>query len=70
MEFTFKCIKGYNTTEFKDLFVQRYSSRESRRNGEIVLQDPETNFMRNTPSNIEEQQLGTAYPAKNQRQVT
>ena len=32
----------------KDLFVQRNSSRESRRNGDIVLSSPETNFMRNS----------------------
>ena len=44
-QFTFTCIKGYNATEVKDLFVQRNSWRESRRNGEIVP-SPETNFMR------------------------
>lgn len=48
VQFTFKCIKGCYATEFKDLFVQRNSSRDSRRNGEIVLPSPETNFMRNS----------------------
>lgn len=47
-EFTFKCIKGYNATKLKDLFVQRNSRRESRRNGETVLPSSETNFMRNS----------------------
>lgn len=47
-EFAYKCMKGYNATEFKDLFVQRNSNRESRRNGEIVLPRPETNFIRNS----------------------
>ena len=47
-EFPFKCIKEYNATEFKDLFVQKNSSRETRKDGEIVLPSPETNFMRNS----------------------
>ena len=47
-EFTFKCIKGYNASDIKDLFVQGNSSRESRRNRELVLPSPETNFMRNS----------------------
>ena len=55
-EFTFKCIKGYNATEIKDLFVQGNSSRESRRNREIVLPSPETNFMRNSIKYSIEQQ--------------
>ena len=47
-EFTFKCTKGYNVTELKDLFVQRNSNCESRRNREIVLPSPEANFLRNS----------------------
>ena len=66
---TFKCIKGYNATELKHLFVQRNSSRESRRNGEIVLPSPDTNFMRNSIKYRGVEKLGTAYPAKTQRQI-
>ena len=36
-EFTFKCIKGYNATDLKDLFVQWNSSRENRRIGDIMF---------------------------------
>ena len=45
-EFVFKCIKGFTVTEFKDLFVQRNSGR--RRNEDIILSRPETNFIRNS----------------------
>ena len=45
-EFVFKCLKGYNVTEFKDLFLQRNSGR--RRNENIILPRPETNFIRNS----------------------
>ena len=48
MEFVFKCNKGFNFSEFKDIFVQRNSSRESRRNGNIILPRLETNFTRNS----------------------
>ena len=45
-EFVFKCIKGYTVTEFKDLFLQRNSG--PRRNENIILPRPETNFIRNS----------------------
>ena len=45
-EFVFKCMKGFTVTEFKDLFVQRNSGR--RRNEDIILPRPETNFIRNS----------------------
>ena len=46
-EFVFvKCSKGYTVTEFKDLFLQRNSGR--RRNENIILPRPETNFIRNS----------------------
>ena len=46
-EFVFvKCLKGYTVTEFKDLFLQRNSGR--RRNENIILLRPETNFIRNS----------------------
>ena len=45
-EFVFKCLKGYNVTEFKDLFLQRNSGL--RRNENIILPRPETNFIRNS----------------------
>ena len=45
-EFVFKCLKGYNVTEFKDLFLQRNS--DLRRNENIILPRPETNFIRNS----------------------
>ena len=45
-EFVFKCLKGYTVTEFKDLFLQRNSGR--RRNENIILPRPETNFIRNS----------------------
>ena len=46
-EFVFvKCLKGYTITEFKDLFLQRNSGR--RRNENIILPRPETNFIRNS----------------------
>ena len=41
-----KCLKGYTVTEFKDLFLQRNSGR--RRNENIILPRPETNFIRNS----------------------
>ncbi|KAL9983136.1 hypothetical protein ACROYT_G005268 [Oculina patagonica] len=47
-EFVFKCIKGHIATEFTDLFVQKNSSRESRRNGDIILPRAETNMTRNS----------------------
>ena len=46
MEFVFNCLKGYTVTEFKDLFLQRNSGR--RRNENIILLRPETNFTRNS----------------------
>ena len=46
MEFVFNCLKGYTVTEFKDLFLQRNSGR--RRNENIVLLRPETNFIKNS----------------------
>ena len=45
-EFVFKCLKGYNVTEFKDLFLQRNSGL--KRNENIILPRPETNFIRNS----------------------
>ena len=45
-EFVFKCLKGYHVTEFKDLFLQRNSGL--RRNENIILPRPETNFIRNS----------------------
>ena len=39
-------MKGFTVTEFKDLFVQRNSGR--RRNEDIILPRPETNFIRNS----------------------
>ena len=45
-EFVSKCLKGYTVTEFKDLFLQRNSGR--RRNENIILPRPETNFIRNS----------------------
>ena len=45
-EFVSKCLKGYTITEFKDLFLQRNSGR--RRNENIILPRPETNFIRNS----------------------
>ena len=45
-EFVFKCLKGYTVTEFKDLFLQRNSGH--RRNENIVLLRPETNFIKNS----------------------
>ena len=47
-EFVFKCLKGYTVTEFKGLFLQRNSGR--RRNENIILPRPETNFIRNSIS--------------------
>ena len=46
MEFVFNCLKGYTVTEFKNLFLQRNSGR--RRNENIVLLRPETNFIKNS----------------------
>ena len=45
-EFVFKSIKGYTITEFKDLLLQRNSDR--KRNENIILPRPETNFIRNS----------------------
>ena len=45
-EFVFKCMRGFTVTKFKDLFVQRNSGR--RRNEDIILPRPETNFIRNS----------------------
>ena len=45
-EFVFKCLKGYTVTEFEDLFLQRNSG--CRRNENIILPRPETNFIRNS----------------------
>ena len=45
-EFVSKCLKGYTVTEFKDLFLQRNSG--CRRNENIILPRPETNFIRNS----------------------
>ena len=45
-EFVFKCLKGYTVTEFKNLFLQRNSG--CRRNENIILPRPETNFIRNS----------------------
>ena len=45
-EFVFKWLKGYPVTELKDLFLQRNSRR--RRNENIILPRPETNFIRNS----------------------
>ena len=45
-EFVFKCLKGYTVMEFEDLFLQRNSGR--RRNENIILPRPETNFIRNS----------------------
>ena len=45
-EFVFKRMTGFTVTEFKDLFVQRNSGR--RRNKDIILPRPETNFIRNS----------------------
>ena len=39
-------MKGFTVTEFKDLFVQRNSGH--RRNEDIILPRPETNFIRNS----------------------
>ena len=39
-------FKGYTVTEFKDLFLQRNSGR--RRNENIILPRPETNFIGNS----------------------
>ena len=39
-------LKGYTVTEFKDLFLHRNSGR--RRNENIILPIPETNFIRNS----------------------
>ena len=44
-EFVFKCFNGYTVTEFKHLYLQRNSGR--RRNENIILPRPETNFIRN-----------------------
>ena len=56
-EFVFKCLKGYTITEFKDLFLQRNSG--CRRNENIILPRPETNFIRNSIYALEEQSHGT-----------
>ena len=45
-EFVLKCMIGFTVTEFKDLFVQMNSGR--RRNENIILPRPETNFIRNS----------------------
>ena len=45
-EFGFKCIKGYTVMEFEDLFLRRNSGR--RRNDNIILPRPVTNFIRNS----------------------
>ena len=45
-EFVFKCLKGYTVKEFKDLRLQRNSSR--RRNENIILPRRGTNFIRNS----------------------
>ena len=42
----FKCINGYTVMECKDLFFQGNSGR--RRNENIILLRPETNFTRNS----------------------
>ena len=49
-EFVFKCIRGLTVNEFNDLFTQRRSSRERRRNQDIILPSPETNIIRNSLS--------------------
>ena len=46
MEFVLKCLKDHTVTEFNDLFLQRNSGR--RRNENIILPRPETNFIRNS----------------------
>ena len=46
MEFVLKCLKDHTVTEFNDLFLQRNSGR--RRNENIILRRPETNFIRNS----------------------
>ena len=45
-EFVFKCLKDHTVTEFNDLFLQRNSGR--KRNENIILPRPETNFIRNS----------------------
>ena len=45
-EFVFKSTKGYTIREFKDLFLQENSGR--RKNDDIILPRPETNFIRNS----------------------
>ena len=45
-KFVFKCSKGYTVTEFNDLFLQRKSG--PKRNENIILPRPETNFIRNS----------------------
>ena len=56
MEFVLKCLKDHTVTEFNDLFLQRNSGR--RRNENIILPRPETNFIRNSVRFIEEQSHG------------
>ena len=46
MEFVLKCLKDHIVTEFNDLFLQRNSGR--RRNENIILPRPETNFIRDS----------------------
>ena len=46
MEFVLKCLKDHTVTEFNDLFLQRNSGR--RRNENIILPRPETNFIRDS----------------------
>ena len=42
----FECIKGYPTEKFKEQFVQTNS--DHKRNGDIILPKPETNFIRHS----------------------
>jgi len=49
-EFVFKCMKGFTVTEFKDLFIQRKSSRRRNDSEDIILPRPETNFIGNSIS--------------------
>ena len=47
-EFVFKCNTVTELTEFTNFFEKRNSTRESRRNEDIVLPRPETNILRNS----------------------
>ena len=65
-EFTFKCINGYYTTEFKDLLKSSATQDEKVVGMEKLFSQAQRQILWGTTTNKEEQQLGTTYPAKNQ----